>query len=168
MKLDLGCGNKKKQGFLGVDIIALPGVDHVVDLETYPWPFADSTIEEVHCSHYIEHTGDLVKFMEEVWRIAKPGALATFVAPHYGSILAIQDPTHKRFIAYETFLYFSAAWRENYTIGYYPIKANFEIIQVGAVYNVEWLAKPEEERMAASRRYLNVIDQVVAELRVIK
>lgn len=168
MKLDLGCGNKKKDGFTGVDIVPLPQVDVVLDMEKFPWPFEDNSIDEIYCSHYIEHTSDLVRFMEEVWRITKPGAKVTVMAPHYGSVLAIQDPTHKRLIAPETFLYFNKKWREDYTIGYYPVKTDFEIIQMGAVYSAEWAAKTEEERRGAERHSLNVIDHIIAELKVIK
>jgi len=168
MKLDLGCGNKKKEGFTGVDIIPLPDVDIVMDLEKFPWRFKDNSVEEVYCSHYVEHATDLVRFMEEVWRICKNGAKATFVAPHYGSTLAIQDPTHKRLICPETFLYFNKKWREDYTIGYYPIKANFEILNIAVVYNPEWAGKPQEELMKAQRRYLNVIDHIIAELKTLK
>ena len=32
MKIDFGCGKKKKDGFLGVDILKLEGVDLVHDL----------------------------------------------------------------------------------------------------------------------------------------
>jgi hypothetical protein len=38
MKLDLGCGTKKREGFVGVDSMTLPGVDVVVDLRITPWP----------------------------------------------------------------------------------------------------------------------------------
>jgi ubiquinone/menaquinone biosynthesis C-methylase UbiE len=168
MKLDLGCGNKKKDGFTGVDIIALSGVDVVCDLEKFPWPFEDNSVDEIHCSHYVEHTQDLVKFMDEVWRIAKPGAKITIVAPYYSSILAAQDPTHRRPISAETFFYFSKKWREDYTIGYYPINANFEIVQIGVVYNQEWINKPEAERVFAQKHYLNVIDHIAAELKAKK
>lgn len=168
MKLDLGCGNKKKEGFTGVDIIPLPEVDIVMDLEKFPWKFDDNSIDEIHCSHYIEHTSDLVKFMEELWRITKPNAKTTLVAPYYSSILAIQDPTHKRLISAETFLYFNKKWREGYTIGYYPIKADFEILNIAVVYNQEWANKSESDLLYAQKHYLNVIDHIIAELKTLK
>jgi len=168
MKLDLGCGNKKKEGFTGVDIVSLPEVDIVMNLEEFPWKFGDNSINEIYCSHYIEHTADLVKFMEELWRITKPNAKTTLIAPYYSSIFAVQDPTHKRLISTETFLYFNKKWRESYTIGYYPIKADFEILTIGVAYNPEWAGKNENELLYARRHYLNVIDHISAELKTLK
>jgi hypothetical protein len=62
VKLDIACGQAKKEGFIGVDIARLPGVDIVHDLEQFPWPFDDNSIEEARCSHYVEHTKDLLNF----------------------------------------------------------------------------------------------------------
>ena len=39
MKLDIGCGNKKWIGFVGVDRVLCEGVDVVCDLSKTPWPF---------------------------------------------------------------------------------------------------------------------------------
>ena len=46
IKLDLGCGNNRQQGFIGVDIAKLPNVDQVVDLEKFPWPWKDESVED--------------------------------------------------------------------------------------------------------------------------
>lgn len=52
-RLDLACGQTPREGFEGVDI--WPGAQHQVNLQTYPWPFADESVLELYCSHYIEH-----------------------------------------------------------------------------------------------------------------
>lgn len=39
MMVDLGCGNAKTVGAIGVDNVALPGVDVVHDLLDFPYPF---------------------------------------------------------------------------------------------------------------------------------
>ena len=54
LKLDLGCGKNKQAGFHGVDSIKFEGVDTICDL-TKPWPWADSSVSDVYCSHFIEH-----------------------------------------------------------------------------------------------------------------
>lgn len=97
MKLDLGCGKNKKEGFTGVDSISFPGVDVVHDLTIYPWPFEDASVEEVHCSHFVEHLGarERIKFVNELSRILKLGAKATLVAPHWDSCRAYGDMTHQ-------------------------------------------------------------------------
>ncbi len=54
LKLDLGCGQNPKEGFEGVDIQG-GKAKHTVDLFKFPWPFADNSVEEIHCSHFLEH-----------------------------------------------------------------------------------------------------------------
>jgi len=55
-KLDLACGNNKKGAdWIGVDVSKTSSVDIVHDLNIYPWPFEDNSIDEIYCSHYIEH-----------------------------------------------------------------------------------------------------------------
>ncbi len=55
MKLDLGCGPKKKAGFIGVDQLPMAGVDVVADLRVTPWPWLDDSVDQVHCAHFVEH-----------------------------------------------------------------------------------------------------------------
>lgn len=100
LKLDLGCGKSKQSGFWGVDIIPFEGVDEVCDL-TKPWPWESDSVEEVHCAHMIEHLKmspeepERVHFANELYRVMKPGAKATIVAPMWSSQRAYGDYTHR-------------------------------------------------------------------------
>lgn len=55
LRLDVACGDRKPQGFMGIDCAAGPNVDIVHDLFHFPWPVSDDTVGEVHCSHFLEH-----------------------------------------------------------------------------------------------------------------
>jgi hypothetical protein len=56
LKLDLACGANCAEGFEGVDRTKVNDrVLHVVDLTKFPWPWDDSSVSEVHCSHFVEH-----------------------------------------------------------------------------------------------------------------
>ena len=169
MKLDIACGQNKRPGFKGVDIAPGPGVDFVWDLEKYPWePFKDDSIEEVYVSHYAEHTKDLIKFMDEIWRICIPDAKVTIIGPYYTSIRAWQDPTHTRVLSEATWLYFNKDWRVANKLDHYPIKSNFEIKNIMVFFNPPWDKKSEEARQFAAQHYWNVISDILVELRVIK
>lgn len=169
MKLDLACGQNKQPGFKGVDIAKGHGVDFVVDLEKFPWePFEDGSIEEIYCSHYVEHTPDLIKFMNEIWRICEDNAKVVFVVPYYTSIRAWQDPTHKRVISEATWMYFNADWRKANKLDHYPIKSNFTVVNMMVFFNPPWDKKSEEARIFAQQHYWNVISDIVVELRAIK
>ncbi len=55
LKLDLACGRSCQPGFEGVDVAPLPGVKYVHNLLSFPYPFADGSVSEIHCSHFVEH-----------------------------------------------------------------------------------------------------------------
>lgn len=114
MKLDIGCGSKKKEGFIGVDAIAFDGVDVVADIRG-PWPWADGVVDEVHCSHFVEHlTGvERCHFVNELYRVTKPGAKTTIIVPSWSSNRAYGDPTHQWPPVSEMwFYYLSRKWRK--------------------------------------------------------
>src|SRR2546422_2747898 len=69
--LDLGCGARKVPGAFGIDIVALPGVDLVHDLEATPYPMPESCADAIHLNHVLEHFGDPLRILEEVWRLAR-------------------------------------------------------------------------------------------------
>lgn len=131
IKLDIGCGSNKKPGFTGVDKYAMPGVDLVLnvvaqahapynedngDIRCFyrPWPWADSSVDEIHCSHFVEHLTQIERcwFVNELHRIMKPGAKATIITPHWASNRAYGDPTHQWPAVSEMwFYYLSREWR---------------------------------------------------------
>lgn len=159
VKLNLACGQIKIDGFVGIDKIKTDAVDIVHDLETFPWPFEDNSVDEVHCSHYIEHTADLIAFVDEMWRVMKLGAKATIIAPYYASIRAWQDPTHKRAISEMTFMYFNKGWRDTNKLTHYGIKSDFDFTY-GYQMMPDWATRAEEARVFAMRHYLNVISDI--------
>lgn len=159
VKLDLACGRNKKEGFIGVDIVPLEGVDVVYDLEKLPWPWEDNSVDEIYCSHFIEHVSDLVSFIDEVYRVLKVGSKAVFRAPYYSSIRATQDPTHKHMISETTFAYYNKKWREDNGIAHYPIKADFDFSWVYYMAG-DWASRNQEARDFAIRHYWNVVSDI--------
>lgn len=97
--VDLGCGASKWPGAVGVDIVCAPGVDVVCDLNRPPWPLESNHFDRVVCRHVIEHVHDMVAFLGEIHRIAKPGAEVVFETPHYSSRDSWGDPEHRWHLA---------------------------------------------------------------------
>ena len=113
LKLDLGCGPNKKEGFTGVDRRKFDGVDVVLDL-TGPWPWKDGTVSEVYMCHSMEHfTGkERVKIVNEMHRVMRVGAKATIITPYWCSNRAYGDFTHQWPPVSEMwFYYLSREWR---------------------------------------------------------
>src|SRR5262245_59101488 len=98
MILDVGCGEAKIAGAVGLDNEALPGVDVVHDLLDVPYPFAEGCVDEVYLNHVIEHfeLADSRRILGEVYRLLRAGGVAHVRVPHVYTIAAVADPTHKR------------------------------------------------------------------------
>lgn len=97
-KLDIGCGGSKEKDWIGIDILKFPGVDIIHDVETYPWPLPDNCIQIAKAVHMVEHINPakfgFINFMNEIWRIMKPGGHLMIVTPYAGSAGYWWDPTH--------------------------------------------------------------------------
>ena len=55
-KLNLACGNNRIEGYFGIDVKKTENVDAIMDLEMFPWDIESNSVEEIICSHYVEHT----------------------------------------------------------------------------------------------------------------
>jgi hypothetical protein len=173
-KIDLACGQQKKEGFIGIDSANIDGVDIVHDLLDFHWPFEDNSIWEMRCSHFVEHipvqmkdgSFGLNRFMEEVYRCLMLGGQITIVAPYYTSIRAWQDPTHVRAITDLTFNYYSKGGVSR--VDHYMPKCNFEIVHKRYVLNKECEPWGDEARHFALKHYCNVVDDIQFTLRKIE
>jgi ubiquinone/menaquinone biosynthesis C-methylase UbiE len=107
VKIDLGCGPNKKEGYLGIDILPLPGVDHVVNLEEGLSFLPDNSVDEFYTSHFLEHVDNFSLITREIYRTARKGATVKVIVPHHSNPYYYSDYTHKRFFGLYTFHYFS-------------------------------------------------------------
>ncbi|MBX4212391.1 class I SAM-dependent methyltransferase [Candidatus Pacearchaeota archaeon] len=106
-KLNMGCGLDIRKGYVNLDSVKLKGVDVIHDLNRFPYPFKDSTFDEVYTSHVLEHVDDLIRVMKELKRICKNGAKIIVRVPHFSCGVSYRDPTHRRLFSYFTFDYFT-------------------------------------------------------------
>jgi hypothetical protein len=95
LRIDLGCGKKARDGFIGVDCRDF-GQDITADLRQ-KWPWKDGTVEEAHCSHFIEHlkADERIHFVNELYRVLKVGGKCQVIVPHWSSSRAYGDLTHQ-------------------------------------------------------------------------
>jgi ubiquinone/menaquinone biosynthesis C-methylase UbiE len=104
--LELGCGNSKTPGAFGVDMNPRSAADLVHNLDVFPYPLEDNAFDKVICKDVLEHVADFVKTLEEVWRVAKPGAIIDVSGPFMSSVNYFSDPTHRRAFTSRSFDYF--------------------------------------------------------------
>jgi len=107
-RLDIGCGQKKREGFLGVDYTAYDGVDFVVDMETQKIPVPDNSVSQIYSSHFLEHLKDPVNVLVESARVAEDNALFELWTP-YASCNSTLFYLHDRF-------YTEEIWRQHFIL----------------------------------------------------
>lgn len=167
LKLDLGCGNRKEPGFLGVDLADLPGVDVLHDLRAVPWPWKDESIAEARCSHFLEHlTGSQrMEFMNELYRVLAVGATCLIRVPYWTSPRAIQDPTHQWPPLCEwSFLYFNKGWREQNQLAHMPITCDFDFsygYELTPNMPFDAAQRDEQARHFGVTHYLNTVADLI-------
>jgi SAM-dependent methyltransferase len=106
LRLNLGAGRQARPGFYSVDLLPLPGVDVVADLNEPLELLPDGSVDEVYSRHTLEHVSNLLPLLAELHRVARPGARVELVVPHFSNPHAYSDPTHVRFFGLYTFFYF--------------------------------------------------------------
>jgi len=104
MKLNLGCGNKKVDGYVGVDRHPCDAAAVLCDL-TKRLPFAEETVDGVFMDNFIEHVLDIPALLTEVSRVCKPGARVVMTTPHYSSAASWRNPTHHHHLSWYSFDY---------------------------------------------------------------
>ncbi len=106
MKLNLGCGSTKRDGWVNVDRLASVHPDIVCDITKAPWPWPDHSCERIDADNLLEHLGwgpggeDLLMiFMNEAYRVLKPEGVLWFRVPSFEHwpVGALRDPTHRRY-----------------------------------------------------------------------
>lgn len=105
--LNLGCGTDIRDGWVNLDVAALPGVDVVHDLNRLPLPFADGEFAHVYAKDVLEHV-NYVDVLRELHRILRSGGTLAIQVPHFTSADNYIDPTHIRRFSIRTFDFFVA------------------------------------------------------------
>ena len=109
--VELGCGERKRPGRIGIDRLDLPQVDIVADLEAGLPFLPDRSVDEIHCRSVLEHIDKFEHLFREMIRVLKDNGRACIFVPHFSNPYYYSDYTHKRPFGLYTFYYF--ADREN-------------------------------------------------------
>lgn len=131
--IDLGCGDRKIENCIGVDIQKFPCVNLIADLEK-DFPFKSESIDEFYAMETLEHLSNPIHTMNEIYRCLKIGGKLHLEVPSTTGLGAFQDPTHKSFWNQNSFWYYSDLCRH-----YYPslIKCRFSVDKMDVVMMIE-------------------------------
>ncbi len=147
MKINLGAGEDIRDGFINHDITALSGIDVVHDLNVFPWPWEDSSVDEILARDVVEHLDDFMLTMEEIYRVLKPGGLLKIKVPYWNSVSCYADPTHKKGFHELTFRFFDPSSvyckeRHYYTHARFHInKECFVLVPFSPYIGIPWVGE---------------------------
>ena len=149
MKLNLGSGYNKVEGFLSVDNNPGCKPDYLVDLGKDIWPFEDSSVDKVIVHHVLEHFGEeFFHVMKELYRVCKDGAIIDILVPFPRHDTFLIDPTHRRPILPQTLAMFSKKHNQN------DIDNGGRETPIGMIYDVDfemldykYFLEPEYQRL---------------------
>ena len=185
MKLNLGCGSKTLPGWTNLDKFSTYKPDIVHDLEVFPYPFKDNSVEEIILSHVLEHIGQVPdvsnNIVKEFYRICKKDAFIHISVPHPRHDDFISDPSHVRPITvlglslYDKEL--NKIWEEqnaaNTPFGFI-LDVNFKIISVKYILDEKYYNLLKEKKITEkdvqeyANKFNNVIKEIKIEWKVIK
>lgn len=177
MKLNLGCGQNKLEGYVNVDCQSAANPDVLHHLEDFPWPFEASSVDEVVMNHVLEHLGAdaevFVSIFQELYRVCKPGALVKIAVPHPRHDHFLGDPTHVRVVTPEVLSLFSkkncAAWAKsgaaNSPLALYA-DVDFDLLETRFSVEPKYADKPNVAELA--RHWNNVVQEIRMVLQVVK
>lgn len=97
IKVDIGCGMRKQEGWVGIDIRRFAGVDYVLDIGKDHFPFETNSVGEIKALHILEHLypEQLFHCMSECFRIITPKGSFYIEVPKAGTPAYYLHPDHK-------------------------------------------------------------------------
>lgn len=97
MKLNLGSGKRRVEGFLNVDIYPDTNPDFIATISHLPM-IEDNSVEEIMCIHVIEHlhTWEVQDTLAEWYRVLQPGGKVAVECPDLDKCIHnyLTDPKH--------------------------------------------------------------------------
>ena len=169
MKLHLGCGRTRMDGWVNVDCTKVDGVtDVVADLDGHGLAdhFAEDSVSESLGLHVIEHLGRPLDFMAALWTVTKRGGTVTFETPYGSSDDAWEDPTHVRPYFMNSWGYFAQPFYFRADYGY---TADWRVTDLTlGVEAARWASAAPADVLDAVQRERNVVRFMRTTLEAVK
>jgi len=88
LKLHLGCGEKRIEGYKNIDIRYLPSVDIVDDIKTLK-SFKEKSVDVIYASHVLEHFGrwKYMSVLQRWFELLKPSGVLRIAVPDFEQIV---------------------------------------------------------------------------------
>lgn len=182
IKLNIGSGYQRIDGFLNIDNDPLVKPDYLIDLELPNFPIDENSVNEIRAHYILGHIGPgFMYLMKELYRVCCNDAILDIKFPHHLSNMYFNDPTHIRALTIEQFKLFSKKYNQWHIDTYNSCSGlglkfdiDFEIVGFsmqptpGSQWETALQHKtgPEIEQIATT--YNNVFQEVNVKLKVVK
>ena len=177
LKLNLGCGLRRLEGYVNVDQAARSAADLLFDLETFPWPWGDASVGEIKLTHSLEHMGArgdvFFGIVKELYRVLAPEGRVEIAVPHPFCSAFVNDPTHVRAITPEILSLFSKKNCARFAEQNWPntplalyLDVDFDLLRVENKLTPYWAERYRSGALTqadldfACATYLNVVEEV--------
>ena len=104
--LELGCGNSKKQGYIGIDQINYKCVDICGDVHRALDLIPENSCSKIYASHFFCHINDWEELLNKCYRVLKTGGTLSIKNPHYSNPYYYNDPTHIKYSGLYSFNFY--------------------------------------------------------------
>ncbi len=164
-KLNIGCGNDYREEYVNLDNKGSRyACDVRHDLNVFPYPFKESTFEEVYCSNILEHLNDVPRTLQELRRITKNQGIIRIIVPHFSSADVWGDLSHKRGFSAQSFSTDMAAYQG--LDGFKLLRQNIQF--PGYRFYMRWFANLFKGFYENNLAYLFPASTLCVDLEVVK
>ena len=165
-KINLGCGENKKHGYLNIDYRKEAEPDVLMTIGKDRFPFDDNSIDEIFAHNSLEHFDNFLFVVQEMGRVSKNGCIWKITLPYATSTLFnLINPYHLNpFFTENTFRFWDDIYKREQTDNF-----NLRITKTDFVYNESlWGKHTQQEWEKLRNKYLNVVTSFYQEITCIK
>jgi len=163
IKLHLGCGDRKLEGFVNIDNRKECEPDLVLDIGIDRFPYPDGTVSEIVSNHAMEHFPNFKGVVWDMGRVSKDGAIWVIEVPYLTTTLHnLANPYHVNQFSENTFRFWGDLYEREA-----PSFFKLEILETHFDYNTDlWGEDNDWDELRA--KYLNVVTSMTQKIKVHK
>ena len=144
-RLNFGCGQDIKKGWVNVDVTSFKGVNKTFDFNVFPYPYKKNEFSEIYADNILEHLDDIPRVMKELHRISKPNGKLHIIVPYYNCFGSYNDVTHKHYFSHLSFEpFYQPKSRGNYFIKEKFVLKELKLIptRLGRIFLFNFIRQP--------------------------
>lgn len=163
MKLHLGCGEKKLEGFVNIDTRPLEDVVDVIDDVRELTTIENETVSLIYCSHVLEHIGrrEYIEVLKRWYDVLQNGGILRLSIPDFEKVVEHYNK-YKDIDMIRGFLYGGQNYKENYHYcawDFKKIKSDLESVGFSDVQRYDWKKTEHSHIDDYSQCYLPHMDK---------